>query len=147
MSACPRRQAQGYVIGEDGAPLLPEGVTSKIEVPSELVPYCPKCGKPMSMNLRCDNTFAEDAGWYAANRRYDDFLRRHSGEHILFLELGVGMNTPVIIKYPFWRMTAQNLSAVYACLNYGEALAPGEIKDRSICINGDILTVLQDMAP
>lgn len=99
------------------------------------------------MNLRSDDTFVEDAGWYMSNRRYDDFLKRHSGEHILFLELGVGMNTPVIIKYPFWRMTARNIRAVYACLNYGEALAPAEIKDRSICINGDILTVLQDMAP
>lgn len=82
---------------------------------------------------------------HAANRRYDDFLRRHEGGHILFLELGVGMNTPVIIKYPFWRMTAQNLSAVYACLNYGEALAPGEIKDRSICINGDIGEILNKL--
>lgn len=142
---CKMVEAQGYVIDDSGALILPEGVTPKMEVPSELVPRCPKCGKPMSMNLRSDNTFAEDAGWYAANRRYDDFLRRHSGEHILFLELGVGMNTPVIIKYPFWRMTAQNLSAVYACLNYGEALAPGEIKDRSICINGDIGGILNKL--
>lgn len=142
---CKMVAAQGYVIDDSGALILPAGVTPKMAVPSELIPHCPKCGKPMSMNLRCDNTFAEDAGWYAANRRYDDFLRRHSGEHILFLELGVGMNTPVIIKYPFWRMTAQNLSAVYACLNYGEALAPGEIKDRSICINGDIGEILNKL--
>lgn len=142
---CKMVEAQGYVIDDSGALILPEGVTPKMEVPSELVPRCPKCGKPMSMNLRSDDTFVEDAGWYAANRRYDDFLRRHEGGHILFLELGVGMNTPVIIKYPFWRMTAQNLSAVYACLNYGEALAPGEIKDRSICINGDIGEILNKL--
>ena len=71
-----------------------------MRVPSELVPKCPVCGKPMSMNLRADDTFVEDDGWHRAAERYDEFLRRHEGLHILFLELGVGMNTPVIIKYP-----------------------------------------------
>ncbi|HBI52729.1 MAG TPA: hypothetical protein DDX72_08115 [Ruminococcaceae bacterium] len=69
-------------------------------------------------------------------------MRRHEGLHILFLELGVGMNTPVIIKYPFWRMTAKNPKAVYACLNFGEAYAPDEIKEQSILIGGDIREVL-----
>ena len=113
-----------------------------MRVPSELVPHCPVCGKPMSMNLRADDTFVEDEGWHRAAECYDEFLRRHEGLHILFLELGVGMNTPVIIKYPFWKMTYANPKAVYACLNFGEAYAPDEISERSICINGDIHEVL-----
>ena len=117
-----------------------------MRVPSELVPHCPVCGKPMSMNLRADDTFVEDEGWHRAAERYDEFLRRHEGLHILFLELGVGMNTPVIIKYPFWKMTYANPKAVYACLNFGEAYAPDEISERSICINGDIREVLNVLA-
>lgn len=116
-----------------------------MRVPSELVPHCPVCGKPMSMNLRADDTFVEDEGWHRAAERYHEFLRRHEGLHILFLELGVGMNTPVIIKYPFWKMTYANPKAVYACLNFGEAYAPDEIRGRSICINGDIREVLSDL--
>ena len=115
-----------------------------MRVPSELVPHCPVCGKPMSMNLRADDTFVEDEGWHKAAERYDEFLRRHEGLHILFLELGVGMNTPVIIKYPFWKMTYANSKAVYACLNFGEAYAPDEIRGQSICINGDIHKVLSE---
>ena len=113
-----------------------------MKIPSELIPKCPRCGKPMTMNLRCDDKFVEDEGWHRASERYDDFLQAHEGQHILFLELGVGFNTPVIIKYPFWRMTAGNPNAVYACLNYSEAYAPGEIGERSICIGGDIREVL-----
>ena len=107
-------------------------------IPEELIPRCPVCGKPMSMNLRADATFVQDAGWYQASERYSDFLRRHEGMRVLFLELGVGMNTPGIIKYPFWRMTAQNPQARYACINFGEAYAPQEIADRAICMDGDI---------
>ncbi len=109
-----------------------------MRVPTELIPYCPICGAPMSMNLRVDDTFVEDEGWHRAAERYQEFVERHKNSHILLLELGVGSNTPVIIKYPFWRMTHENPQAVYACLNYGEAFAPKEITDQSICINGDI---------
>ena len=114
-----------------------------MRIPTELIPYCPVCGKPMSMNLRADDTFVEDDGWHKAAEFYDKFLRRHEGLHILFLELGVGMNTPVIIKYPFWQMTYANQKAVYACLNFGEAYAPNEIREQSICINGDIHSILE----
>lgn len=114
-----------------------------LKVPSELVPKCPVCGAPMTMNLRCDDSFVQDEGWYAAASRYEDFVRRHSAGHILFLELGVGANTPVIIKYPFWNMTAQNERAVYVCINKGEAVCPKEIAGRSICINEDISAVLR----
>ena len=113
-----------------------------MKIPAELIPRCPKCGKPMTMNLRSDDRFVEDEGWHRAAERYDDFLQTHKGQHILFLELGVGYNTPVIIKYPFWKMTAQNPKATYACLNYGEAYAPDEIAEQSILINGDIHEVL-----
>ena len=113
-----------------------------MRIPTELVPHCPICGKPMTMNLRSDNTFVEDEGWHLAAERYDDFLRRHDGLKVLYLELGVGANTPVIIKYPFWKMTYANQNATYACINFGEAFAPPEIRNRSICINADIGNVL-----
>lgn len=109
-----------------------------MRIPAELVPYCPVCGRPMTMNLRCDNTFVQDEGWYEAAHRYEDFMRRHQGIKVLFLELGVGENTPVIIKYPFWKYTRQNKKAVYACINMNEAFAPHEIEKQSICIEGDI---------
>ena len=111
-------------------------------IPSELIPKCPVCGKPMTVNLRSDDRFVEDEGWHAAAERYQDFLRSHDGR-VLFLELGVGYNTPVIIKYPFWRMTARNPEATYACINYGEADCPDEIKDRAILIDGDVGEVLR----
>ncbi|MCR5168004.1 MAG: Sir2 silent information regulator family NAD-dependent deacetylase [Oscillospiraceae bacterium] len=117
-----------------------------MKIPAELIPKCPKCGKPMTMNLRSDDKFIEDEGWHRAAERYDNFLQAHSGQHILFLELGVGYNTPVIIKYPFWKMTAQNPKAVYACLNYGETYAPDEISNQSICIDGDIREALNVLA-
>ncbi len=116
-----------------------------MRVPSELVPKCPVCGKPMSMNLRADDTFVEDEGWHRASLNYEYFLGEHDGQHILFLELGVGMNTPGIIKFPFWKMTAKNANAVYACINYGQAYAPDEIADRAICIDGDIKEVLKQI--
>ena len=111
---------------------------------AELVPHCPHCGKLLTMNLRCDDSFVEAAGWHAAAERYSEFLRRHEGQKILFLELGVLYNTPVIIKYPFWQMTAKNPKAVYACVNYGEAVCPGEIAKQSICLDADIQQVLTD---
>lgn len=116
-----------------------------MKVPSELIPKCPVCGAPMTMNLRCDNFFVQDEGWYAASERYDDFIRRYKNLHILFLELGVGANTPVIIKYPFWKMTAKNSKAFYACVNYGESFCPREIVKQSICINEDIGKVIESI--
>ena len=116
-----------------------------MKIPSELVPKCPVCGAPMTMNLRCDDTFVQDDGWYKAAERYEYFVRRHKGLNILFLELGVGNNTPVIIKYPFWRMTAQNKNAAYACINLGMAAAPAEIEKQSICIDTDIGGVLSEL--
>ena len=116
-----------------------------MRVPTGLVPRCPVCGKPMSMNLRADDTFVEDAGWHAAAERYREFLESHQEGKVLYLELGVGMNTPVIIKYPFWRYTAANPDATYACVNFGEAYAHEAIRDRSIIINADIDQVFDEL--
>ena len=114
-----------------------------MKIPTELIPHCPICHKPMSMNLRADGTFVQDKGWYEAAKRYEDFLDSHSKSHTLFLELGVGANTPGIIKYPFWNLVLKNKNALYACINYGEAVAPDNIKGRSICINEDIGSFLE----
>ena len=113
-----------------------------MKIPTELLPTCPHCGKPMTMNLRCDDTFVEDEGWHAAAARYSEFLRRHENCKTLFLELGTGYNTPTIVKYSFWRMTNQWSNATYACINLGEAYAPREIEKKAICINADIGEVL-----
>ena len=117
-------------------------------VPAKLLPRCPICGRPMSMNLRSDSTFVEDDGWHRAAKRYREFLDRCNamcGGNVLFLELGVGMNTPGIIKYPFWQMTALNSNATYACINYGQAYAPDDIGPRSLCVDGDIGEVVTSL--
>lgn len=130
--------AQGFVIAPDRRLTLPAGVTAKMAVPTALLPRCPDCGRPMTMNLRSDDSFVEDEGWRQAAARYADFLRRHQTGTILYWELGVGMNTPVIIKYPFWRGAQQNAGAVYACVNLCDATAPQDLAARAICIKADI---------
>ena len=114
-----------------------------MRIPSELIPKCPNCGKPLTMNLRSDDKFVEDEGWDRAAERYNEFLRTRTGK-ILFLELGVGYNTPSIIKFPFWQMTENNPGATYACVNFGEALYPEEIRDQAIGIDGDIGEVIEE---
>lgn len=116
-----------------------------MKVPDALVPRCPICGRPMTMNLRSDDSFVQDEGWYAAAERYSQFLHRHEHLKTVFFELGVGGNTPVIIKYPFWRLTNENLNAAYVCVNFNEAYAPQEIRKRSLCIESDIGGVLKDL--
>ena len=114
-------EAQGFQVTGQGME-LPTGTVSKMAVPTELVPHCPKCGAPMAMNLRADHTFVQDEGWYIAAGRYDDFVRRHKNTPVLYLELGVGMNTPGIIKYNFWRQVYQNPKANYICINKGQSM-------------------------
>ncbi len=134
---------QGYQIDITGELTIAEGTIPKRAIPSELVPHCPHCGKPLTMNLRADDTFVEDEGWHQAAERYYLFRQRHEKLSIVYLELGVGYNTPGIIKYPFWQMTAANPKATYICLNYGQAAAPAEIQRQSICIDGNIGEILQ----
>ena len=117
---------------------------SDLKIPSELIPTCPVCGEPLTMNLRSDDTFVEDEGWHRAAQRYHQFLRSHDGK-VLFLELGIGYNTPSIIKFPFWQMTAENPEATYACINYGEAMYPEEIQPQTIAIDGDIGEAIGDV--
>lgn len=134
---------QEYTIASDEALTPPEA--PEMTVPAELIPRCPHCGRPMTMNLRCDDKFVEDEGWHMAAERYENFLRTREGQKLLFLELGVGYNTPGIIKYPFLRMTAQNERAVYACVNRGQAVTMKGLEERSILIDGDIGQVLDEL--
>jgi len=136
--------SQGFAIEADGALTVPEGTTLKTTVPTDYLPVCPVCGKPLTMNLRSDDRFVEDEGWHRAAERYQNFLRTRKGR-VLYLELGVGYNTPGIIKYPFWNLTERNPEATYACVSFGDAAAPDEIRDRSIPIDGDIGEILERM--
>ncbi len=137
-------KAQGFIINSEGLFEIPEDGVS-MEIPSELIPKCPDDGSDMTTNLRADDSFVEDEGWHRASLAYSKFLEEHEDKHVLYLELGVGSNTPGIIKYPFWRFTFENPNAVYACINYGEAQCPSDIRDRSICIDGDIGQVLDEL--
>ena len=137
-------ESQGLIIGPDKDISFPEGMDPLMTIPAELLPVCPVCGEAMTMNLRSDDKFVEDAGWHNAAKRYKSFLKKLKGK-VLFLELGVGFNTPGIIKYPFWNMTEENPDAWYAAINHGEAYCPEQIADRSVCINGDISAVLSDL--
>jgi NAD-dependent SIR2 family protein deacetylase len=135
-------EAQGFVVSPGGMLTVPEKGRITRTVPTELVPRCPHCGKPMTMNLRSDDKFVEDEGWHVHAEYYSEFLRRHKNVNTLFLELAVGYNTPTIIKFSFWRMTHEWPNATYACLNRSKAYAPEEIAKKSICINGDIGDIL-----
>lgn len=116
-----------------------------MKIPSELIPRCPVCGKPMTMNLRSDDKFVEDEGWHKAAERYNTFIEENRDKNIVYLELGVGGNTPVIIKYPFWKLTAENMNATYICINLGESYCPTEITEQSICVNADIGSVIDEL--
>lgn len=134
-------EAQGFIKDENGIFTVPEDRQLSIRIPFDLIPKSPE-GFDVTTNLRADDSFVEDEGWDRASEEYYNFLKENENKHILLLELGVGANTPVIIKYPFWAMTKVNKNAVYACINYGEAYVPADIADRSICIDGDIGEVL-----
>ena len=138
-------EAQGFVKDKNGVFSIPEGGEILMRIPAELIPKCPDDGSDMTNNLRIDSSFVEDEGWYVAAEKYSEFLEKHKNNHVLFLELGVGANTPVIVKYPFWYMAMENKKAVYACVNYQEAFCPNELEERSICIDGDIGEVLKEI--
>lgn len=137
--------SEGWKIQENGVLSSPECGAVHMTIPSNLVLVCPEDGQLMTMNLRCDDTFVQDDGWYGAAHRYRDFLQRHEGKRVLYLELGVGDNTPIIIKYPFWQYTKENPKAFYACINKGEAYCTKEIADKAVCIDGDIEEVLRKL--
>lgn len=141
---CDMVKSQGFII-DDGKLMIPKDGKISNRISRELIPVCPKCGKPMTMNLRSDSTFVQDEGWYEAAERYETFLKTNKGKKVLFLELGVGYNTPGIIKYPFWQYTNSFPEAFYVCINKGQAGAPDDILARSICIDGDIEDVLRNV--
>ena len=139
--------AQGFELGPDNALLPPEGKPPLMSVPTELLPRCPVCGRPMSMNLRSDDTFVEDAGWESADVEYEAWVTAHQDQAVVYLEIGVGYNTPGIIKYNFWQQVYRNPKAVYACLNLEEEPVPGEIRGQSIVIAGDSTAVIRQLLP
>ena len=136
-------EAQGFVKDKNGVFSIPEGGEILMRIPAELIPKCPDDGSDMTTNLRIDSSFVEDEGWHTAAEKYSEFLEKHKNNYVLFLELGVGANTPIIVKYPFWYMVMENKKAIYACVNYQEAFCPNELEERSICIDGDIGEVLK----
>ena len=138
-------EAQGFVKDKNGVFSIPESGEILMRIPAELIPKCPDDGSDMTNNLRIDSSFVEDEGWHIAAEKYSEFLEKHKNNHVLFLELGVGANTPVIVKYPFWYMVMENKKAVYTCVNYQEAFCPNELEERSICIDGDIGEVLKEI--
>ncbi len=116
-----------------------------MKIPSHLIPYCPKCNAPMTPNLRKDDTFIQDSGWDKAYKNYEYFLKQNMDSKILLLEFGIGGNTPVIIKYPFWDFTMKNKNATYACINIDFCTCPAPLKDRAILIQADIKQTLEDL--
>ena len=138
-------EAQGFVKNENGVFQVPDDRNIKMQIPTELIPKCPDDSSDVVMNLRSDDSFVEDEGWHRASAAYADYLNNHENDRVLYLELGVGSNTPVIIKYPFWQMTLENDKATYACLNYSEAYCPEEIAVQSVCIEGDIGNTLDEI--
>ena len=138
-------EAQGFVRDDTGVFQVPEDKAIRMRIPTGLIPRSPD-GKAVAMNLRSDDTFVEDAGWHQAASAYSDFIRRHEYLHVLYLELGVGANTPMIVKYPFWQMTNANEKAVYACLNYREAYCPKQIENKAICLDSDIGRIIDSIS-
>ena len=142
---CRAMEAQGFVKDENDVFQVPDDRHIQMQIPTELIPKCPEDGSNVMMNLRSDDSFVEDEGWHKASAAYADYLKKHENDHVLYLELGVGSNTPVIIKYPFWQMTLTNDKATYACLNYSEAYCPEEIAVQSVCVDGDIGDTFDEM--
>ena len=138
-------EAQGFVKDENGIFQMPADRNVSMRIPSDLIPVDPVTGGPVTMNLRADDTFVEDDGWRKASAAYADFLRRHSGMRVLYMEIGVGHNTPVIIKYPFWQMTKENSKATYACLSRSDPYCPKPIEKQSVCIDGDFMETLKEL--
>lgn len=137
--------SQGYTIGHNNELILPEGTEARMSIPTGLLPVCPNCGRPLTTNLRVDDKFVEDEGWQAANVEYEVWLTQHQDRKAVFLEIGVGYNTPGIIKYSFWQQVYQNRNATYACLNMEEQPVPEEIRERSLIISGDSSQIIREL--
>lgn len=139
--------SQGYEIGKGNELRLPPGKTAAMTVPSALLPRCPNCGRPLTMNLRSDDKFVEDAGWQQAAAEYEAFVTAHGKQRVIYLEIGVGYNTPGIVKYNFWQQVYQNERALYVCLNLEPAPVPKEIQARSLVLSGDSAALIRQLIP
>ena len=106
-------------------------------IPSDLVPYCPKCHEPMDVNLRKDEYFVEDTYWHQQSQNYENFIKKHKNQKILFIELGAGYNTPGIIRFPFEQMTYQMKDAHLIRVNLSFNSVPKEIENKSISFKED----------
>lgn len=115
-------------------------------IPSSMVPKCPVCGGDMNMNLRSDGYFVEDESWNDATERYGEFLEKIKNGKTVLLELGVGFNTPIIIRYPFDRMTRDNESSTLIRINNGQAVVPASISNRCIGIDSDLVVSINDIS-
>lgn len=115
--------------------------TNDFKIDSELIPYCPVCGEEMDLNLRKDNYFVEDKKWHQMNRNYYNFLKNIDGKFV-FLEIGVGFNTPTIIRYPFEQMTYNNEDATLIRLNLDYPNPIPENKDKTISFDENVEEIL-----
>ena len=118
-------------------------IDADLKIPTELVPKCPICGENMSVNLRCDDTFVEDDGWYISQKNYDDFIINNSNKKVLLLEFGIGFNTPGIIRFPFEQMTY--LHSNFRLIRFNDKFpeVSKEIKDRSMEVTDSIGEVIE----
>ncbi len=114
-------------------------------IPTDLVPKCHVCGGKMEMNLRCDDFFVEDEAWHEAANRYVDFLKEVKEKNVVLLELGVGFNTPTIIRFPFEKMVRENASYSLIRLNMDEAVVPESFEKRAVGIGGDMAKAITDI--
>jgi len=137
--------SQGFMFEANDRLYLPAGRTAAMTVPTELLPRCPNCGRPLMMNLRSDDRFVEDEGWQNAAVEYEAWVTAHQRLRVVYLEIGVGYNTPGIIKYNFWQQVYQNGNASYVCLNMEAPQAPAQIRDRSIVISGDSARIIREL--
>jgi NAD-dependent SIR2 family protein deacetylase len=137
--------AQGYVEDAQGHFHAPEDHAVRMTVPEDLIPHCPVCGREMDFNLFWDDRFVRDKGWHIAHDRYEAWLSEHKTGKMLYLELGVGFNSPGVIKYPFWQMTADNPDAVFATIDLNQPCTWKSIMDRSIVIQGDLDQAVSDL--
>lgn len=114
-------------------------------VPSYMVPKCPVCGGPMTMNLRCDQYFVEDEAWYEAEERFGRFLNVCRKKKTALLELGIGFNTPTIVRFPFEKLARENRNMTLIRLNLNEAIVPESLGARGIGINSDMEKSITDI--
>lgn len=119
--------------------------TTDCKIPAELVPHCPVCGGAMDVNLRKDGYFVEDENWELSNKRYSAFLKKAGQGKITLLELGVGFNTPGVIRYPFENLTYRNESASLIRLNKNHPLGPAENEKRTISFTEEMDTVINTL--